>query len=523
MSKEKKLKKSAILSLIFLTFGSRILGLVREIMKARFIGGSILNDAFNVAFAIPNVLRRLFAEASMTAAFIPTFKGLLKSDNSKNTKDFLNSIFTILTFLVTLTVIIGIIITPLIYKFVDTKNADITELVFLTRIMFPYLAFVSIAALLQGVLNSLNIFAPGGFVPILWNVIVITTTLLLSKVAGNPARAMAIGVTVGGLIQMVYQLPFVLKNGFSFKFVKLRNAFKNSGTKNVGRLIAPTLLSMGAYQLSTLVANFVSLATGEGVNSALIYSLRLQELVLGIFVVSIGTILISTLSKDAKDLNWDSFSSSLELSLGAITLITIPISIFAFIYSYEIVELIYFRGKFGLKELEMTAGVFRYHISGLFFIAVTRITNPAFFAMEDSRTPAKLGIISLLIGTILMFTLAPIMGGNGIALAVIISSFIQMLLSFIFLNKKDNINFKRTIKTLIPTVLKIVIATTISIYPLIKTKSFLLNLLPNQGEILRIGVPFILSALLFFIIYFALLFIFKDKTLKRLLKLAKKR
>ncbi len=522
MSKENKLKKSSVFTLMFFTFGSRIFGLIRMVIQARFLGGSSLNDAFNVAFAVPNILRRLFAESSMTAAFIPTFKGFLKKDNSTETKEFLNAIFTVLSFLVVFTVLVGILLTPIIYRFIDTKNGDIGELIFLTRIMFPYLAFISLAALFQGVLNSLNIYGPTGFVPILWNIIVISSTLLLSKIVANPARAMAIGVTAGGFIQMFFQLPFILGKGIGFRFINLKKAFYNPGMKNVGRLITPTLLSMGAYQLSTLVANFVSISIGEGVNSSLLYSLRLQELVLGIFVVSIGTILISTLSKDAKDLNWKSYSRSLELSLSVIALITIPISIFAFVYSNQIVELIYYGGEFGDKALQMTSSVFRFHISGLFFIAVTRITGPAFFSLEDSKTPAKLGILSLFVGVVLMFLLAPIMGGDGLALAVITSSFLQMVLSFIMLARKDCINFKQILRRLIPSIVNFTLISFIAIYPVILSKKYLLNKLSEQGRVLRLGLPFLLSALLFFTIYFGILFIIKEKSFRKIIKLGKK-
>lgn len=525
MAKEKKIKGSAILKLMIFTLGSRILGLIREMVKARYLGDGTLNDSFNVAFMIPNLLRRLFAESSMTVAFIPTFKGLLKKDKDEDTKEFLNSIFTALTFLVTLTVIIGILLTPVFIKIIDTKNADINELILLTRIMYPYLGFISLAALFQGVLNSLNIFGPGGFVPILYNIITILTTIILTKlgVVSNPGRAMAIGVTLGGFAQMAFQLPYIINNGFFFKFRSLKKAFNNPGTKNVARLIAPTLASMGAYQLSSAVATTIAYNTGEGISSALSFSLRLQELVLGIFAVSIGTILISTLSKAAKDEDWKRFQSNLKLSLNAIALVTIPVTIFAFIHSVEIVELIFKGGEFGNRGVLMTAGVFRIHISGLYFIAITRIVAPAFFSLEDSKTPAVLGIISVLTGVALMFILAPKFKAYGIASATIISSIILSILYFIFLHKRKEFDFSTILKSTINSSIKITLSAFIALIPLYLLKNTIFNLINSGNKIIRLGIPLVITTLLYFSVYLLILIILKEKSINELKGLARKR
>lgn len=523
MEKEQKIKSSSVISLILFTMGSRILGLVREIVKAKFLGAGYLNDAFNMAFTIPNMFRRFFAESSMTAAFIPTFKGFLKKDNNSETKQFLNSIFTTLSFLVTLTVVIGTIATPLIVKVLNEDKADIPEIIFLTRIMFPYLAFVSIAALFQGVLNCLNVFGPAGFVPILFNILIISSTLFLSKFTGNHARAMAVGVLLGGFTQMAFQLPYILKRGFSFKFTTLKKAFTNPGTKKVGRILAPTLLGMGAFQLSIAAANVIALRTGVGISSSLDFSLRLQELVLGVFAVSIGTVLISSLSKDAKDKNWYNFSNSLELALNVIALITIPITLFAFIHSREIVELVYARGEFRADAVIRTAGVFRAHILGLLFIAVTRIVGPAFYSLEDSKTPALLSTVSILSGVVFMFILAPRFKAIGIASGTTISGIIQMVLYFIFLRKKENINFGEILKPVVVKFLKLALFSAVSAVPLIFLKNPLFSIFVFNSSALRLGIPLVLTTLLYFSVYGLLLLIFKDSTLKRLLNIAKKR
>ena len=276
-----------------LTLASRLLGLLREMTKARFLGTSALSDAFTVAFVIPNLLRRLFAENSISVAFIPTFRNFLAENNKEETRAFLSSCFTFISFAVTSVVVLGILITPWIVPFFGTAEA---ETVFLTRIMFPYLAVISVAAFFQGILNGVKIFLPSGFTPVLFNLCVIGFTWLFRDAAGNPARAMAFGVTAGGCLQAAFQLPFVLRTGFRFSFTPLRRAFSNPGTRTVLRLVGPTVFGMAAYQLNDLVSTILAGNAGEGVVSSLQYSLRLQELILGIFAVTIGTVILPDLS-----------------------------------------------------------------------------------------------------------------------------------------------------------------------------------------------------------------------------------
>ena len=211
-------------SLSVLTLASRVLGLMREMTKSAFMGTGPLADAFAVAFLIPNLLRRLFAENSITVAFIPTFKTYIsKIEDAKNedeklseqklAKEFLSSIFTLISFVTTIVVVLGVIFTPLILKVFFPGAADDFDLtVLLTRIMFPYLTLISIAAFFQGILNAVKVFSPSGFTPILFNIIIIACTYLFTAVFDNAAIGMSIGVTIGGFVQAFFQLPFVLKS-----------------------------------------------------------------------------------------------------------------------------------------------------------------------------------------------------------------------------------------------------------------------------------------------------------------------
>jgi putative peptidoglycan lipid II flippase len=264
-------------------------------VKANLLGTSALSDAYSVAFLIPNLFRRLFAEGSISVAFIPTFKEYLLENDAAKTREFLSCMLTFLTFFVSLAVLIGIGVTPLIVPLFGLEAVE--ETVVLTRLMFPFLGFISIAALFQGVLNSVHSFTPSGVAPILLNLVTILSAYLLSPLTANPARAMAIGILIGGLLEVAIQLPFIIRRGFSFYYTSLIRAMKNPGVKAVLRLIVPTIVGMAAYQLNDLVSTALAGNAGAGVVSSLQYSLRIQELILGVFAVSIGTVLLPDLAE----------------------------------------------------------------------------------------------------------------------------------------------------------------------------------------------------------------------------------
>ena len=403
--KDKSIIKSGIV-LSLMTLASRIMGLVREMTRAAFLGTSMFADAFTTAFMIPNLLRRLFAENSISAAFIPTFKEYLQKgdgeENKKSTQEFLSSTFTLLSFCTALVVILGIIFTPLIIPiFCKAPAADaanygeliaayelkVSEMTFLTRVMFPYLFVISIAALFQGILNGCKIFAPSGFTPVLFNLIVIIATYVLSPYTSNPARAMAIGVVAGGSIQALFQWPFIRKTGWKMTLTTLKKTFSNPGTKKVIALIAPTIIGMAAYQLNDVVSTSLANRAGEGIASSLQYSLRLQELVLGIFAVSIGTVILPDLSGLAAEKKYGEFNTMLLQAIKIMALISIPVTFYSLVNGKELITLIYKSKSFDEESVMLTLGEFRYHMIGLLFIALNRIIAPAFYAQKNPKLP----------------------------------------------------------------------------------------------------------------------------------------
>ncbi|MDR0290185.1 MAG: murein biosynthesis integral membrane protein MurJ [Treponema sp.] len=504
-------------ALSMLTLASRILGLLREMTKASLLGTSALSDAFSVAFMLPNLFRRLFAEGSIAVAFIPTFKEyLLENDRQKN-REFLSCILTFLSFCVTLAVVAGILAAPLIVRLFGMEEFD--ETVLLTRIMFPYLGFISLAALFQGILNSLYIFAPSGLAPIVLNLVTILCAWGLSPFTANPARAMAYGIIIGGFLEAAIQFPFVLKNGQKFFFTTLKKAFANPGTRKVLKLIGPTIIGMAAYQLNDLVSTALAGNAGEGVVSSLQYSLRLQELILGVFAVSIGTVLLPNLAEYAKTSQWATFNERLIAAMDIIALITIPITFFFLAQGEALIRLLFQNRSFDESSVRLTLSAFTFHMPGLFFISLNRILAPAFYAQSNSKSPTLAWIISFAVNMLLAALLVGPFRGAGIALALTVASAVNTILLLAFLKKNPHVAPGRTLASAFVYTAKLLLLSAIAVVPVLLLSPHLLELFAGKGRIIAYGVPVAINGIIFCSLGILLLFITKDRQLKNLLRL----
>lgn len=535
--KKSNTKKSLLasgLSLSFFTLCSRILGLVREMTKASFLGTSKFADAFGIAFMIPNLLRRLFAENSISVAFIPTFRGYLEdsatsgkdSDEFKKTKEFLNSTITLISFCTTVVVILGIAFSPLIIPlFLDESDSVLTaEAVLLTRIMFPYLFVISLAAFFQGILNGVKIFSPSGFTPVLFNSIVIACTYILTPLltknvanaelrAQMAARAMSIGVLIGGCVQAIFQLPFVIKTGWFCHFTSLKKAFKNPGTKKVIALVGPTVIGMAAYQLNDVISTALAGKAGTGIVSSLQYSLRLQELILGIFAVSIGTVILPDLSGLAKTQKWENFNRLLSQAIKIIALISIPVTFYSLVCGKEIISLVYKSKNFNDESVQLTLTAFRFHIAGLFFIAMNRVVAPAFYAQGNTKSPTLAGILGLAINMIFALILIKTMSGGGIALALTLGSLANSVLLFVFLKKNKQIDVKAVVGGTILYSIKMAVLSVIAAIPATLVKNATSAFFAGRGRLVEFGGTVVLTAIVFAFAGILLLLITKDPVL----------
>ena len=508
------IRKGSTLS--FLTLISRVLGLLREMTKASFLGTSSLSDAFSVAFLLPNLFRRLFAEGSISVAFIPTFKEYLLEKDREKTREFLSCIFTVLTFFVTLMVLAGILAAPLLVRLFGVDEYD--ETVLLTRIMFPFLGFISLAALFQGVLNSFHIFTPSGFAPILLNIVTILCAYGLSPHTQNPARAMAVGILTGGFLSAGIQLPFVIKQGQKFFFTGLKRAMLNPGTRKVLRLISPTIIGMAAYQLNDLFSTALAGRAGEGIVSSLQYSLRLQELILGVFAVSIGTVLLPDLAEYSKSLQWDIYNKRLISAMNIIALITIPITFFSLVEGQSLIRLLFQTRNFDETSVRLTLSAFTFHMPGLFFIALNRVLAPAFYAQSDTKSPTLAGIISFVFNILFALILVGPFRGSGIALALSLASAINTVLLLLFLRKKPNINILPVFSVLLY-ILKLTILSVLAAIPVYFLSPVLLAFFSNRGRIVSYGLPLMINAIVYIILGLAMLAVVRDKNLIAFIKM----
>jgi putative peptidoglycan lipid II flippase len=482
--------------------------------KASLLGTSALSDAFSVAFMIPNLFRRLFAEGSIAVAFIPTFKEYLLKDDRAAIREFLACIFTFLSFFVSLAVALGILVTPLVVPFFGMEEFD--ETVLLTRLMFPFLAFISLAALFQGILNSVRVFAPSGLAPIVLNLTTILCAYGLSPFTGNPARAMAWGILIGGFLEAAVQLPFVWKKGFRLFFTGLKTAAANPGTRKVLRLIGPTVAGMAAYQLNDLVSTALAGNAGEGVVSSLQYSLRLQELILGVFAVSIGTVLLPDLAEDAKTGRWDRYNERLVTAMDIIALITVPVTFFSLAQGEALIRLLFQTRSFDETSVALTCAAFRCHIPGLLFIALNRILAPAFYAQSDSRSPALAGILSFAVNMILAAVLAGPFRGAGIALALTLAGAVNTVLLLAFLGRNPRIEIGKALKPALVYTLKLALFSAAAAVPVVCLKPFLISRLAGRSRFITYGVPFAVTALVFAALGVLLLALSGDKQFRAL-------
>ena len=539
--KKKSIVRSGLV-LSLMTFASRIMGLIREMTKASFLGTGFYSDCFSVAFLIPNLLRKLFAENAISVAFIPTFKSYLEKGNDeeskKSTQEFIASTLTLVSFLTACVVVIGIIIPPLLMPIFCKKPADATavnyaeqvqywlaqkqEITYLTRIMFPYLFLISIAAFFQGVLNGCKIFAPSGFTPVLFNGIVVLVTYILAPHTQNPARAMSIGVIAGGSVQALFQWPFIKQTGWKIRLTSLRKTFSNPGTRKVIALIVPTIIGMAAYQLNDLVSTSMATRAGEGIASSLQFSLRLQELILGIFAVSIGTVILPDMSGLANNQKWDDFNKMLLQAVKIMIVISIPVTAYSLVSGRELITLIYKNKMFDEASVRLTLGEFRFHIAGLTFIALNRILSPSFYAQKNTKLPTTAGIISFASNILLVLILVKPFGGNGIACALSIASLINTIFLFIFMKKLGTIQTGAVVKSTILYTIKISVMSVIAALPCWFLRPLLLKAFEGHGRLVSAGLPAGILAVIFAVIGVLELVVTKDPIAMSIIKRGKK-
>lgn len=434
-----------------LTFLSRIAGYARDVVIAYFFGATATTDAFWVAFRIPNLLRRLFAEGSLTISFIPVFTQYLETKSKEEAKKVADAVFTILVFLLILISIAGILLSPYIIKLFAAgfDNSTFDLAVSLNRIMFPYILFISLTALSMGVLNSLRHFFAPAISPVILNICIIIGVLLLYKNFNIPIYAAAVGVLAGGVLQLVFQLPFLYGRGFLFSF---RKQVRHPAVKKIGLLIIPQLFGVAVYNLNILVNTQYASFMTEGTISYLYFAERLIEFPLGIIAVSIATVLLPSLSSHVAKKEFDKFKETYSFTLRLMFFILIPALVGLIVLRVPICNLLYQRGEFDYAATIFTSQALLGYAVGLWAVGGIRITAPAFYSMQDTKTPVIIAFIAFIANAILGYVLGFTLGykHTGLALASSISSIINFLLLFYLIERRvGNINIKSIVTLLV--------------------------------------------------------------------------
>jgi putative peptidoglycan lipid II flippase len=436
MSRREKIAKAATV-VGGATLLSRIFGFLRDMIVAQIFGAGMATDAFFVAFRIPNLLRRLVGEGSLTVSFIPVYSEYLSQRSKEESDEMLYASFSVLTVLLLIVTAAGILFSPWIVKAMAYGFSQEPEkfrlTVLLTRVMFPYIFFIGLVAWAMGVLNSLKHFAAPALAPVLLNISIIACALLLSGLFADPVLSLAFGVLLGGITQFLFQIPFLRRRGISLRF--LFN-LSHPGVRRVGALMAPSILGLGVTQLNVIVNTFLASYLPEGSVSYLYYADRLLEFPMGVFAIAIATAVLPPLSEETARGDMEAVKETLSFALRLTFFVILPAMVGLIILRQPILNLLFQRGAFSALSTEMTAQALLYYAVGLVAFAGVRIIVPVFYSLQDTRTPVKVAFLSLLanagLGVLLM---VPLKHG-GLALATSLAAGVNFAVLGGLLRKK---------------------------------------------------------------------------------------
>lgn len=411
---------------------SRVLGLVRETVFARYFGAGYLYDAFVVAFKIPNILRDLFAEGALSAAFVKVFTDYQIKKTEREAWQLASLVFNVLAVVMSVVTVIGIIIAPwvvpLLAREFPPEKAALA--VTLAQIMFPFILLVALAALAMGVLNTKGRFGIPASASTAFNIFSITTGLFFAywlsggsweitndktAIPGAAAQwaiiGMAIGTLIGGAAQLLIQVPSMLGVGFRFSS---QLSFTDPGVRRVMRLMGPALIGTSAVQIKVLVDIFV-LSGIEGGQSWVSYAFRLMQFPIGVFGVAIGTASIPTLSRLASEDNIARFRDTLSDALKLVFLLTIPAACGLIVLGQPIIALIYQGGAFKATDTNMVAWALAAYSIGLSGYAAIKVLSPSFYAMDDSRTPMYVSLVTIAVHAPVSYGMMTLLSGVGVS------------------------------------------------------------------------------------------------------------
>ncbi len=420
-----------------MTLVSRVFGMLRDLVIAMQFGSSAAADAFFVAFRIPNMQRKILGEGAVSAAFIPIFSDLLNTKGEKSawemTANLLNILFVLLaTLTLAMVIFTPAVITVFAPGFIDDPE-KFALTVKLTRWMAPYLIFIGLAAFCMGILNTFNVFALPAAAPVLLNLCMIGGALFIAPMMEEPILGLAIGVLAGGVLQLLVQLPATIRKGLrfvgSFKI-------KHPDIVRIGKLMVPIIFGLAVYEINMLVDTLLASLLPGGSISYLYYGNRLVQLPLGVFGVALGVAILPMLSQQAAKKDFPELIKTVGFGIRLILFITVPATVGLIVLRFPIVNTLWERGEFLRVSTDGTAIALLYYSIGLCAFAGIKVIAPAFYSLQDTKTPVRVGVWSMLLNIALNLLLMGPLQHGGLALATSLSALFNVLLLIFFLRKR---------------------------------------------------------------------------------------
>ena len=406
-----------------MTMLSRISGLVRDVLISRQFGANGITDAYFVAFRIPNLLRRLFAEGAFAQAFVPILGEYKNQRGEQATKQLVDHVATVLMWALLLTCVVGVVGAPLIVLAMATglkaDPAIFATTVGMTRIMFPYIGFMSFVALSGGILNTWKEFRIPAFTPVLLNLSTIFGTLVVARFLPQPIYALALAVFVGGVLQMAIQIPALTRIGMLPRVrFDIRAALADPGLRRVLKQMAPATFAVSVAQISLIVNTNIASHLERGSVSWLSFADRLMEFPTALLGVALGTVLLPSLTKANADSNHSEYSALLDWGLRLTFLLALPAAVGLATLSEPLTATLFHYGKFDVRAVMMTSHALIAYGVGLIGLILVKILAPGFYAKQDIRTPVKIAIGVLIATQLMNYLFVPTLGLAGLALSI---------------------------------------------------------------------------------------------------------
>ncbi len=432
------------------TLASRVTGLVRDLLMAATFGASALTDAFNVAFRIPNLFRRLFGEGAFSQAFVPTLAHAKETDGEAATKVLIDRVATVLAWALLATCVLGVAGAPvLVWALASGLQKDprgLEAAVLMTRWMFPYIAFMSLVALSAGVLNTWKRFAVPAATPVLLNVAMIAAAWLgapwFAQQGIEPIYAMAAGVILGGVLQLGVQVPALRRLGvlprIGLGWSALRAAWTDPGTRAVGRMMLPALLGVGVAQVSLLINTQIASWLAPGSVTWLGYADRLMEFPTAMLGVALGVVLMPQLAAAKAAADPQRYSAILDWGLRLVVLLAVPSSVALLVFAQPLVATLFHYGRFTERDVLQVSTALAGYGAGLLGLVAIKVLAPGFYASRDMRTPVRIAVVVLVLTQLMNIAFVPLLKHAGLALSIGLGALINALWLLLGLRRRGS-------------------------------------------------------------------------------------